>query len=35
MAEQERLSAHLALEPFGDHAMRLKQLADLVVQRTA
>jgi geranylgeranyl diphosphate synthase, type II len=35
MAEQERLAAHLALEPFGDHAARLKQLADLVVQRTA
>jgi len=35
MAEQERLAAHMALEPFGDHATRLKQLADLVVQRTA
>jgi len=35
MAEQERLAAHMALEPFGDHAARLKQLADLVVQRTA
>jgi len=35
MAEQERLAAHLALEPFGDRAERLKQLADLVVQRTA
>jgi geranylgeranyl diphosphate synthase type II len=35
MAEQERLAAHLALEPFGDSAERLKQLADLVVQRTA
>jgi len=35
MAEQERLSAHMALEPFGDSAARLKQLADLVVQRTA
>jgi geranylgeranyl diphosphate synthase type II len=35
MAEQERLAAHIALEPFGDRAARLKQLADLVVQRTA
>ena len=35
MAEQERLAAHLALEPFGDRAARLKQLADLIVQRTA
>ncbi|HEY2843194.1 MAG TPA: farnesyl diphosphate synthase [Bryobacteraceae bacterium] len=35
MAEQERLAAHLALEPFGESAARLKQLADLIVQRTA
>lgn len=35
MAEQERLAARMALEPFGDRATRLKQLADLVVQRTA
>lgn len=35
MAEQERLSAHLALRPFGNRAERLLQLADLVVQRTA
>ena len=35
MAEQERLSAHLALQPFGERAARLLQLADLIVQRTA
>jgi geranylgeranyl diphosphate synthase type II len=35
MAEQERLSAHLALRLFGDRAGRLQQLADLVVRRTA
>ena len=35
MAEQERMAAHLALRPFGDRAGRLRQLADLVVQRTA
>jgi geranylgeranyl diphosphate synthase type II len=35
MAEQERLAAHQALEPLGESADRLKQLADLVVQRTA
>src|SRR6185436_2986323 len=35
MAEQERLAAHSALRPFGDHAARLEQLADLIVRRTA
>ena len=35
MAEQERRSADLALQPFGERALRLKELADLVVQRTA
>ena len=35
MAEQERLAAHLALQMFDDRAERLKQLADLVVRRTA
>jgi len=35
MAEQERLAAHQALEPLGESADRLKQLADLVVHRTA
>lgn len=35
MAEQERLAAHLALQIFDDRAERLKQLADLVVRRTA
>jgi geranylgeranyl diphosphate synthase type II len=35
MAEQERLAAHVALEPFGERATRLKELADLIVQRTA
>ncbi|MSV34949.1 MAG: polyprenyl synthetase family protein [Bryobacterales bacterium] len=35
MAEEERLAAHLALQPFNDRARRLKELADLVVQRSA
>ena len=35
MAEQERLAAHTALYIFDDRAERLKQLADLVVQRKA
>lgn len=35
MAEEERLAAHLALHVFEDRAARLKQLADLIVQRTA
>jgi geranylgeranyl diphosphate synthase, type II len=35
MAEEERLAAHLALQPFDDRAQRLKELADLVVRRQA
>jgi geranylgeranyl diphosphate synthase type II len=35
MAEQERAAAHAALADFGDRAERLKQLADLIVQRNA
>jgi geranylgeranyl diphosphate synthase, type II len=35
MAEQERLAAHLALQPFDDRAQRLRELADLVVRRQA
>jgi geranylgeranyl diphosphate synthase type II len=35
MAEQERAAAHDALADFGDRAERLKQLADLIVQRKA
>ena len=35
MAENERLAAHLALVGFDDRAERLKQLADLVVRRSA
>ena len=35
MAEEERLAAHLALQIFGDRAARLRELADLVVQRKA
>ena len=35
MAEEERIAAHLALEPFDDRAERLRQLADLIVQRQA
>ena len=33
MAEQERLNAHVALRGFDDRADRLRQLADLIVQR--
>ena len=35
MAEEERLSAHLALRRFDERAERLQQLADLVVRRNA
>jgi geranylgeranyl diphosphate synthase type II len=35
MAEDERHRAHAALEPFGPRAERLRQLADLVVDRKA
>jgi geranylgeranyl diphosphate synthase type II len=35
MAEEERLTAHLALQPFDDRAQRLRELADLVVRRQA
>ncbi|CDG85163.1 polyprenyl synthetase family protein [Janthinobacterium agaricidamnosum] len=35
LAEQLRQDAHAALAPFGDKAGRLRQLADLVVQRKA
>jgi geranylgeranyl diphosphate synthase type II len=35
MAEQERRNAHLALLQFGERADRLRQIADLVVQRNA
>jgi geranylgeranyl diphosphate synthase, type II len=35
MAEEERLAAHLALQPFDDRAPRLRELADLVVRRQA
>ena len=35
MAEQERAAAHAALVDFGDRAEKLKQLADLIVQRKA
>ena len=34
MAEEERVSAHLALQPFDDRGMRLRELADFIVQRT-
>jgi len=33
LAEKLRQDAHQALLPFGDPAMRLKELADLIVQR--
>jgi geranylgeranyl diphosphate synthase type II len=35
MAEQERRSAHQALEIFGERAARLRELADLIVERSA
>jgi geranylgeranyl diphosphate synthase, type II len=35
MAEEQRLAAHLALQPFDDRAQRLRELADLVVRRQA
>lgn len=34
MAEQQHALAHQALEPFGDGALRLRQLADLIVDRS-
>ncbi len=33
MAERERLAAHTALERFGARALRLRQIADFIVQR--
>ena len=33
MAEEHRAAAHLSLQPFNDRADRLRQLADLIVQR--
>jgi geranylgeranyl diphosphate synthase type II len=35
MAEEQRLAAHLALQPFDERAERLRQLADLIVRRKA
>ena len=35
MAEHERQEAHQALQVFGDRAKRLRELADLIVRRTA
>jgi hypothetical protein len=35
MAEQERLAAHRALQPFDQRAERLRELADWIVQRKA
>jgi len=35
MAEEQRLAAHVALQPFDDRARRLRELADLVVRRQA
>lgn len=35
LAEKLRNDAHAALAPFGDRAQRLRELADLVVQRKA
>jgi geranylgeranyl pyrophosphate synthase len=33
MAEQERVEAHRALDPFGDRALRLREIADYIVRR--
>jgi farnesyl diphosphate synthase len=35
LAEQLRQAAHAALQPFGAQAQRLRELADLIVQRKA
>lgn len=35
LAEKLRADAHRALQPFGDKARRLRELADLIVQRKA
>lgn len=35
LAEKLRREAHLALQPFGESARRLRDLADLIVQRKA
>jgi farnesyl diphosphate synthase len=35
LAQKLRRDAHAALEPFGDKALRLRELADLIVQRQA
>jgi farnesyl diphosphate synthase len=35
LAEQLRRQAHEALVPFGEQALRLRELADLIVQRKA
>ncbi|MGH9665413.1 MAG: polyprenyl synthetase family protein [Bryobacteraceae bacterium] len=35
MAEEERLKAHTALKRFDDRANRLRELADLIVRRSA
>lgn len=35
MANEQRLAAHLALESFDDRAQRLRELADLIVRRSA
>jgi geranylgeranyl pyrophosphate synthase len=35
MAQEQCLKAHQALEPFGERALRLHQIADLIVQRKA
>lgn len=35
MAEEERLAAHAALEPFGEAAAPLREIADFIVKRKA
>src|SRR5579884_2814416 len=35
MAEEQRVRAHTALQPFDDRAQRLRELADLIVHRSS
>ena len=35
MAKEHSLKAHASLEPFGERALRLHQIADLIVNRKA
>ena len=35
MAEEERMAAHAAPEPFGEAAAPLREIADFIVKRKA